>query len=128
MVDDGSGLLPSLVILTTTCSHSDMSTMSASRSERTDQESVVRQLLEGMKKMDELDEGDSDGDESGKSDKDYEKEEYLKAKRKRRKKALEDIAVQFLEENKRRKPTVAVEKQVTRVEDLLEVNTLALDK
>jgi hypothetical protein len=41
---------------------------------------------------------------------------------------LEDIAVRFLEQSKKRKATVAVDKVINRVEDLLEVNTLALDK
>lgn len=41
---------------------------------------------------------------------------------------MEDVANKYLEDSKRRKPTITVEKKVTRVEDLPAANTLALDK
>jgi hypothetical protein len=99
--------------------------MSASRSDRTGQESVVLKMLRAIRET-ESDDSESDGDENGE-----EGDKKIRAYRermKKRKKNMEDLGNKFLEDSKRRKPTITVEKKVTRVEDLPAANTLALDK
>jgi hypothetical protein len=124
-----------VITLTRTCSNSDLSTMSASRSDRSTRESeVVRQLLQGIQDLDpELRKKDAATDSDSDSGDDSEEPEdddvrKLREERGKRKKALEDLATQYLEDNKRSKPTVTVERKVTRVEDLPLVNQLSLDK
>ena len=128
MGDDGSdgvGLLPSHVTLSKTCSNSDLSTMSASRSDRTDKESMVNQMMVALKEYEQ-----EDGKDENSNDGIAEGDKYtrLKENMRKRTKAFEEMALQLQRENKRRKTTITVEKQVTRVEDLPETNTLALDK
>ena len=111
--------------LTKAYSNSDMSTMSASRSDRTGQESVVLKMLQAIRETG-SDESDSDGEEDG--DEGNERNRVYRERMKKRKQNMENLAHKYLEDNKRRKPTITVEKKVTRVEDLPAANTLALDK
>ena len=123
----GDGLLRSVVTLTQTCSNSDLSTMSASRSDRSGRETeMVRLLLEGIKEMGE--ELEEPKDSVAESDSEDDDDGNLKKAKRKRKMELEALATKYLEDNKRRKPTITVEKKVTRVEDLPLENQLDLDK
>jgi hypothetical protein len=119
--------LPRLLTLTKACSNSDVSTMSTSRSESVGQDgAVLGRLLQDIKQMCE-DYSDSEDDDVEDGVEDSKLSDY-KNKMKKRKVMMENVANKYIEENKKRKPSITVEKKVKRIEDLPEVNTLPIDK
>jgi hypothetical protein len=104
--------------------------MSSSRSAGPGQESqVVQLILKGIKEMDEeINKEMTNSDDDDEDDNEGVKLNEFKERLRKRKKVLEDLANQYIEDSKRRKPTITVEKKVTLVADLPPGNTLVLDK
>lgn len=122
--------MPSLLTLTKVCANSDVSTMSTSKSESLGQDGVMlNRMLEEMKEVcgDDSD-SDDDGQEEGSDGIEDSKFSDYKIRMKKRKALMKKVTNKYSLEKKKRKPTITVERKVTRVEDLPEVNTLPMDK